>query len=89
MFKALIVALLAVALMVTMKDGRALRDTGLIATCTAVSTPAGEAGYWEACRPGRLEGRPSLKRKSCEPVGQAAGVEYWRCPSPIDSASAG
>ena len=54
------------------------------------SEPAGgEAGYWEACRPGRLEGRPDLKRKSCEPVGLAEGVEYWRCPSPIDSASAG
>ena len=58
MFKALTVVLLGVALLVTMKDGRALRDTGLIATCTAVSTPAGEAGYWEACRPGKLEGRP-------------------------------
>jgi len=43
-------------------------------------------GYWEACRPGKLEGRPNLKRKSCEPVGLAGGVEYWRCPSPIDSA---
>jgi len=89
MFKALTVVLLAVALMVTLKDGRALHDTGLIATCTAVSTPAGQAGYWQACRPGRLEGRPNLKRKSCEPIGLAEGVEYWRCPSPIDSASAG
>ena len=89
MFKALTVVFLGVALLVTMKDGRALRDTGLIATCTSVSTPAGEAGYWEACRPGKLEGRPDLKRRSCEPVGLTAGVEYWRCPSPIDSASAG
>ena len=54
--QALTVVLLGVALLVTMKDGRALRDTGLIATCTAVSTPAGEAGYWEACRPGSSRG---------------------------------
>ena len=43
MFKALTVVLLAVALLVTMKDGRALHDTGLIATCTAVSTARGRS----------------------------------------------
>jgi hypothetical protein len=89
MFRAATIVLLGLALLVTMKDGRALRDTGLIASCTSVTAPVGEAGYWEACRPGRLEGRPNLKRQSCESVGRAADVEYWRYPSPVESAPAG
>lgn len=89
MFRAVIIVLLGLALLVTMKDGRALRDTGLIASCTAITAPAGEQGYWEACRAGKLEGRPDLKRNSCESVSNAADVEYWRCPSPIESAPAG
>lgn len=89
MFKTVTIVVLAIALMVTMKDGRALRDTGLIASCNAVSAPTGEAGYWEACRAGKLEGRPNLRRKSCESIGTASGVEYWRCPSPLESARTG
>jgi hypothetical protein len=89
MFRAAVIVLLGVALLVTMKDGRALRDTGLIASCTAIAAPAGQEGYWEACRPGKLEGRPNLKRKFCESVGLSAGIEYWRCPSPVQSAPAG
>ena len=61
MFKALTVVLLAVDLMVTLKDGRALHDTGLIATCTAVSPPAGKAGYWEASRQARGSPRPEAQ----------------------------
>lgn len=89
MFRAAIVVLLVVAAMVTIKDGRPLRETGLIASCSPVATPAGQNGYWEACRPGKLEGRPDLKRQSCESVGMAAGVEYWRCPSSVESAPSG
>ena len=89
MFRAATVVLLVVALLVAIKDGRALRDTGLIASCSAVAAPAGQNGYWEACRPGKLEGRPDLKRQSCESVGTSAGIEYWRCPSPIESAPSG
>jgi hypothetical protein len=89
MFRVAAIVVLAAALLVTMKDGRALRDTGLIAQCTAVTAPVGQAGSWEACRPGRLEGRPNLKRQSCESVGRTADVEYWRCPSPVESAPAG
>jgi hypothetical protein len=89
MFRVAVIVVLGVALMVTMKDGRALRDTGLLSSCTAVAAPAGDDGHWEACRPGKLEGRPNLKRNSCEPIGRSADIEYWRCPSPVESAPAG
>jgi hypothetical protein len=89
MWRAAAVVALILATMVAIKDGRALRETGVIASCSTVAPPAGESGYWEACRPGKLEGRPDLKRNSCESVGTSAGIEYWRCPSPVESAPAG
>lgn len=89
MFKTAIIVVLGLALLVTMRDGRALRDTGLIASCSAVSAPAGQEGHWEACRAGKLEGRPNLKRQSCESIGTASGIEYWRCPSAVESGPAG
>ena len=89
MFRAAAVVLLVIAAMVTIKDGRALRKSGLIASCTAVAAPPGDNGYWEACRPGKLEGRPDLKRQSCRAIGVAANVEYWRCESPVESAPTG
>ena len=89
MLRVVAIVVLAFALLVTMKDGRALRDTGLIAQGTAVTAPVGQTGSWEACRAGRLEGRPDLKRRSCESVGRSADVEYWRCPAPVESAPAG
>jgi hypothetical protein len=89
MLRGAAVVLLIVAAMVTIKNGRALRETGLIASCTAVATPPGQHGYWEACRAGKLEGRADLKRQSCESIAVRAKVEYWRCPSPVESGPSG
>ena len=89
MFRVIAIVVLSIALLATMKDSRALRDTGLMASCTAITAPAGEAGSWEACRPGRLEGRPNLKRRSCESVARAEDVEDWRCPAQVESAPPG
>ncbi len=88
MLRIFIAAALVVAAMAVIKDGRALEETGLLASCRTVAAPAGQTGYWEACRAGKLEGRPDLARRSCVSEGIAGGVEYWRCPSPIDSGPA-
>jgi hypothetical protein len=88
-FRAALVVVLIVAAMVAIKDGRALRETGLLSSCTLVATPNGLVGFWEACRPGKLEGRPDLKRQSCLSVGVVENIEYWRCESPIESAPSG
>jgi hypothetical protein len=69
--------------MAFIKDGRALERSGLVHTCTAVTAPAGQAGVWQACKPGKLEGRPDLTRKSCVSQGTAGEIEVWRCPTPI------
>ena len=72
-------ALCLVALMVAIKDGRILKTTGLTGSCTrVVQTP--DADY-EACKPGKLEGRPDLTKRGCKPAGFKGTLQYWRCQS--------
>ena len=89
MFRTLVALALIVAAMAMIKDGRALEETGLLSTCEAIAAPAGTSGYWEACSAGRIEGRPDLKRRSCISQGVAEKIEYWRCPSQIESGPSG
>ena len=89
MFRMFVVAALVVAVMVAIKDGRALRETGLVGSCTAVAAPPRQDGFWEACRAGKLDGRPNLTQSSCKAAGVSAGVEYWRCPTRLEAAPAG
>ena len=86
MFRGLLAVAFVVALMVVIKDGRALERTGIFSSCSAVPAPVGQTGFWEACRAGKLEGRPNLTRRSCAPHGTYGAVEYWRCPSPVKTA---
>lgn len=74
------------ALMLVIKDGRALRKVGLTGSCAAVATPAGQTGNWERCTKGKLEGAPDLSHNGCTSAGVLAGAEYWRCPARIGSA---
>lgn len=89
MLRILIAAALIVVAMAVIKDGRALEQTGVLSSCEAVAAPEGRSGYWVACRAGKLEGRPNLSRRSCESKGVEGGVEYWRCPSPIETGVSG
>ena len=83
MFRGFLAAALVVVVMVVIKDGRALERTGILSSCTSIAPPLGQNGYWEACRPGKLEGRPNLTRRSCTSQVRVRDVEYWRCPSPV------
>ena len=74
-------ALIAAALG-AVKDGRVVARAGLVASCSAVSENA-DGTEVQACRPGRLEGRPDLSRKSCVSNGVRDRVEYWSCPAPV------
>jgi hypothetical protein len=85
-FKAALVIAAIIATMVVIKDGRVLREAGLVSSCTALTSFEGEDGHWHACRPGRLEGRPDLRRRSCTSHGIRSGYEYWRCPEVIGTA---
>jgi hypothetical protein len=80
-----VAALLIFALMVAIKDGRVLRDTGLTGGCHAVSAPKGEHGSWQACDPGKLQGAPELTRQGCKSAKVVGKTEYWHCPATIES----
>jgi hypothetical protein len=85
-----IVAVAAVifAVMVAIKDGRVLRDTGLTGSCSVVQTAA-DGTQLESCRPGKLAGRPDLSRDGCTRAGISGTFEYWRCPASVVSSQAG
>jgi hypothetical protein len=82
------VAALILVLMVAIKDGRILRTSGLTGSCSVVQTAA-DGAQVEACRPGKLEGRPDLTRRGCTDTGKVGKSEYWRCPAAIEASQAG
>jgi len=77
------ITVLVAGLMAVLADGRLLARAGLVGRCASVSSPAGDDGSWQACRPGKLEGRPNLAQKSCVLRGLQGNTEYWRCEAPI------
>jgi hypothetical protein len=80
------VAAVAVVAFTAVTDGRILERTHLVGACNAIVTPHGETGAWQACRPGRLAGRPDLSQHACLRRGLVADVELWRCPARVASA---
>ena len=83
-----VVAACILALMLVLKDGRVLKTTGLTAKCAPVSAVV-QGTVVEACKPGKLEGRPDLTKRDCITAGIAGKLEYWRCPAEIQATSAG
>jgi len=73
-------AVVVLALMLVIKDGRLLRQTGLSGSCASVATPKGQTGSWVKCTSGKLQGAPNLSRQSCKSVETLGKVEYWTCP---------
>ena len=84
-----LMAILAAAVLVAVRDHDVLHRAGLTGYCTSSPRPAGTSGVWRACEKGVLDGRPDLSRQSCQPRGQSGSVEYWRCPAPVRSAASG
>jgi hypothetical protein len=78
-----LVAALAVAVMVAIKDG-ALRRAGLVGGCTSLAGGGADVS-WESCTRGRLAGYPDLSKQSCVFVGTESGRDLWRCPAPVVS----
>jgi hypothetical protein len=79
---------LVLAVMIAIKDGRVLRSTGLTGAC-AMAQRLTDGTQLEACRAGRLAGRPDLSRQGCTTAGVAATYEYWRCPAGVVSGPGG
>jgi hypothetical protein len=85
--RVVIVGVLVFAVMIAVKDGRLMRVAGLSGACTVAQTLA-DGSQVEACRAGRLAGRPDLRRQGCKDAGINGTYEYWRCPSSVVSDAA-
>jgi hypothetical protein len=85
LLKILIVGALAIGLMAAIKDGRLLKDAGLLSTCGPVVVNGQPDPTQQVCRKGRLDGYPDLTNKSCKLIGARQNAEYWRCQAPLIS----
>jgi hypothetical protein len=87
--KRIVVAgVLVLALMIAVKDGHVLRDTGLTGACVPAQTYK-DGTQLEACRSGKLAGRPDLSRDGCTAVGTNGTYQYWRCPAGVEAGPSG
>jgi hypothetical protein len=85
LLKILIVGALAIGLMTTIRDGRVLRDAGLLSSCNLVTVNGQVDSTLQSCSKGRLDGFPDLTNKSCQLVSVRANREVWHCDAPIVS----
>ena len=89
MFRVVLAAAALAFAFVAVSSGDVLERTNLVGGCSSIATPSGEAGAWQACRPGKLDGPPDLSRKSCNRRGLVAEVELWRCPAKLAASRTG
>ena len=85
MLRIWLMAMLAAAVLGTVRDHDLLHRTGLIGYCTTTTAPHGAKGTWRACEKGAIDGRPNLTGNSCTRRGQSGKVEYWSCRTPVRS----
>jgi hypothetical protein len=83
-----VVGVLVLALMIAIKDGRVLRKTGLTGACSSAQTLS-DGTQLEACRSGKLAGRPDLSHNGCTVEGLTGTYQYWRCPAAVLSGPSG
>lgn len=87
LLKILIVGALAIGLMAAIRDGRVLRDAGLLSSCSTAVVGGKEDPTLQSCSKGRLDGFPDLTNKSCTLVAVRPNSELWRCEAPVVSSN--
>ena len=86
LLRILLVGVLAIGLMVVIRDGRVLRDAGLLSHCSAVALDGKAAdSNLLSCSKGRLDGWPDMTNQSCSLIAVRPKREFWRCAAPVVS----
>ena len=83
MLKIALIVTFFVTAMFAVKETAVLQTAGLFNSCSAALGPGSDETPLQACRPGKLDGRPDLSLKSCTSRGLVGDVEYWTCPAPL------
>jgi hypothetical protein len=82
LLKILVIGVVLIGAMAAIRDGRVLRDAGLLSSCNAVNVNDQNE---LSCSKGRLDGYPDMTDKSCALIGVTRNREYWRCAAPVVS----
>jgi hypothetical protein len=85
LLKILVVGAVLIAAMGAIRDGRILRDAGLLHSCTAVAVNRNADPTEMSCSKGRLDGFPDLTNRNCKLIAARPKREYWRCAAPLVS----
>jgi hypothetical protein len=85
LLKIILVGALAIGLMAAVKDGRILRDAGLLSRCNPVTVNGQADSNLLSCTKGRLDGWPDMTTSSCNLVAVHPRHEFWRCQAPVVS----
>jgi len=85
LLKIIIVGALLIGLMAAVKDGRILRDAGLLSRCSPVTVNGQADSTLLSCTKGRLDGWPNETNNSCNLIAVHPNREYWRCQAPVVS----
>jgi hypothetical protein len=85
LLKILVVGAVVIGAMAAVKDGRVLRDAGLLSRCSAVVVNGQSDSTLLSCSKGRLDGWPDMTNKSCNLISVHPKREYWRCQAPVVS----
>jgi hypothetical protein len=74
-----VIGVLAIAVMMLVKDGRVVRELEVVSRCEVVATPTGQAGTWQACHAGKIDGRKDLTEQGCNKIRSTKDVDIWQC----------
>jgi hypothetical protein len=85
LLKILVAGVLLIGVMAAVKDGRILRDAGLLSRCNAVMLNGQPDPTVLSCTKGRLDGWPDMTPKSCSLIAVHPDHEFWKCQAPVVS----
>ena len=85
LLKILAVGVVVIGVMIAVKDGRVLRDAGLLSKCNAVTVNGKVDPSVLSCTKGRLDGYPDMSNKSCNLIAVHPNHQLWRCAAPVVS----
>jgi hypothetical protein len=85
LLKIIVVGALVIGVMAAIRDGRILRDAGLLSRCNPVVVNGQADPTLLSCTKGRLDGWPDMSGNSCNLIAVHPEAEYWRCQAPVVS----
>ena len=83
LLKILVVGVVLIGAMAAIRDGRVLRDAGLLSSCNVATVNGKIEPTVMSCSKGRLDGYPNLTNKACRLISGTPGRQFWRCETPI------